>query len=77
MLYIILVQALRNLVNVSGQRIQKIFNALDRRLKSSDKKDQSGVIGQGDEVEKTHKKITEHRGPSDTATVSITGTGSI
>ena len=41
------VQALRNLVNISRQRIQQLFTDLDRRLKSSDKKDQSGVIGEG------------------------------
>ena len=40
-------------MNVSGQRIQQLFNDLDRRLKSADKKDQSGVRGQeGDGVEK-------------------------
>ena len=33
-------------MNVSGQRIQQIFNTLDRRLKSADKKEQSGVGGQ-------------------------------
>ena len=38
-------------MNVSGQRIQQLFNTLDRRLKSTDKKDQSGVRGQeGDGV---------------------------
>ena len=31
----------------SGQRALQIFNDLDRRLKSADKKDQSGVGGQG------------------------------
>ena len=56
----LLVQALRNLVNVSGQRIQQLFNALDRRLKSADKKDQSGVRGQeGDGVQKKHKTRTQ------------------
>ena len=49
----LLVQALRNLVNVSEQRIQQLFYDLDRRLKSADKKDQLGVRGQeGDGVQK-------------------------
>ena len=34
-------------MNKSGQRALQIFNDLDRRLKSADKKDQSGVGGQG------------------------------
>ena len=38
---------------MSGQRIQQLFNDLNRRLKSGDKKDQSGVRGQeGDGVQK-------------------------
>ena len=36
-------------MNKSGQRALQIFNDLDRRLKSADKKDQSGVGGQGSE----------------------------
>ena len=64
-----LVQALRNLVNLSGQRIQHLFNDLDRRLKSADKKDQSGIRDQsGDGVRKKHK--TGHRGPPDNQTTS-------
>ena len=39
-------QALRNLVNKSGQIALQIFNDLDRRLKSADKKGQSGVGSQ-------------------------------
>ena len=40
-------------MNTAGQRAQQLFNALDRRLKSADKKDQSGVRGQeGDGVQK-------------------------
>ena len=34
-------------MNKSGQRALQIFNDLDRRLKSADKKDKSGVGGQG------------------------------
>ena len=34
-------------MNKSGQRALQIFNNLDRRLKSADKKDQSGVGGEG------------------------------
>ena len=34
-------------MNKSGQRALQIFNDLDRRLKSADKKDQSGLGGQG------------------------------
>ena len=33
-------------MNVSGQRIQQLFNDLNRLLKSTDKKDQSGLRGQ-------------------------------
>ena len=36
-------------MNKSGQIALQIFNDLDRRLKSADKKDQSGVKGQGSE----------------------------
>ena len=43
----LLVQALRNVVNRSGKIAQNIFDQLDRRLKSADKKEQSGVRGQG------------------------------
>ena len=68
-------------MNVSEQRIQQLFNALDRRLKSADKKDQSGVRGQeGDGVQKKHKtRTTGHRGPPDNQTTSIasTSTGSV
>ena len=46
MLFLI-VQALRNLVNRSGQIAQQLFDQLDRRLKSADKKEQSGDRGQG------------------------------
>ena len=50
------VQALRNLVNKSGQRALQIFNDLERRLKSADKKDQSGVEGQGSLDKKEKEK---------------------
>ena len=68
-------------MNVSGQRIQQLFNNLDRRLKSVDKKDQSGVRGQErDGVQKKHKtRTTGHRGPPDNQTTStvITSTASV
>ena len=35
-----------NLVNKAGQRARNIFDQLDRRLRSADKKEQSGVGGQ-------------------------------
>ena len=77
----LLVQALRNLVNVSGQRIQQLFNDFHRRLKSADKKDQMWVRGQeGDGVQKKHKtRTTGHRGPPDdqTTSTSITSTASV
>ena len=41
------VQALRNLVNRTGQIAVQIFNNLDRRLKSADKKDQPGLRAEG------------------------------
>ena len=54
------IQTLRNLANISGERISKLFAALDRRLKSSDKKDQSGVEGEGKgggrRMQKTRKR---------------------
>ena len=45
--HVLLVQGLRNVVNRSGKIAQNIFDQLDRRLKSADKKEQSGVGGQG------------------------------
>ena len=45
--HVLLVQALRNVVNRSGKIAQNIFDQLDRRLKSADKKEQSGDRGQG------------------------------
>ena len=50
-MHALLVQALRNLVNRSGKIVQNIFDQLDRRLKSADKKEQSGVRGHGVEGE--------------------------
>ena len=65
-------QALRNLVNRSGQIARQIFNDLDRRLKSSEKKEQSRVIGQErDSVQKQKTKTTEDR-PPDNQTTSTT-----
>ena len=40
-------QTVMNLVNKAGQRARNIFDQLDRRLKSADKKEQSGDRGQG------------------------------
>ena len=72
------VQALKNLVNTSRQRIQQLFTDLDRRLKSADKKDQSTVIGEGraDVHKKQKTKTTGNRHPdndtsSTTTTVSV------
>ena len=65
-------QALRNLVNRSGQLARQIFNDLDRRLKSTEKKEQSRVIGQErDSVQKQKTKTTEDR-PPDNQTTSTT-----
>ena len=65
-------QALRNLVNRSGQIARQIFNDLDRRLKSTEKKEQSRVIGQErDSVQKQKTKTTEDR-PPDNQTTSTT-----
>ena len=61
-----------NLVNRSGQIVQQIFNDLDRRLKSTEKKEQSRVIGQErDSVQKQKTKTTEDR-PPDNQTTSTT-----
>ena len=65
-------QALKNLVNRSGQIARQIFNDLDRRLKSTEKKEQSRVIGQErDSVQKQKTKTTEDR-PPDNQTTSTT-----
>ena len=58
-------------MNMSGQRIQQIFNQLDRRLKSADKKTQSGVRGQGrDRGQKTNR-------PPDNQTTSTIDTRTV
>ncbi|CAI8041893.1 Kinase D-interacting substrate of 220 kDa [Geodia barretti] len=66
-------QALRNLVKRSGQIAVQIFNDLDRRLKSADKKDQPGLRaegrGQGSEGKQkmdNRKSRSENRKPSTT-----------
>ena len=65
------VQALRNFVNVSGQRIQQIFNQLDRGLKSVDKMTQLGVRDQErDGGQKTNR-------PPDNQTTSTTDTSTV
>ena len=67
----LLVQALRNVVNRSGKIAQNIFDQLDRRLKSADKKEQSGDRGQGvggEGREGAQKKQMSKEGPSDNRT---------
>ena len=74
--HVLLVQALRNVVNRSGKIAQNIFDQLDRRLKSADKKEQSGVRGQGvggqgvggQGREGAQKKKMSKKGPSDNPT---------
>ena len=69
-------QALRKLVNRSGKIAQNIFDQLDRRLKSADKKEQSGIRGQGvggqgvrgQGREGAQKKKESNKGPSDNPT---------
>ena len=60
-------------MNVSGQRIQHIFNQLDRRLKSVDKKTQSGVRGQGRDKgqKKTGNPDNQTRSTSTTNTSTV------
>ena len=56
-----------NLVNKTGQRARNIFDQLDRRLKSGDKKEQSGDGGQGvrgQGREGAQKKKMSKKGPS-------------
>ena len=71
-------QALKNLVNTSRQRIQQLFTDLDRRLKSADKKDQLRVIGEGRaDVQKKQKTKTTGNRPPDNETSSTTTTVSV
>ena len=56
-----------NLVNRSREVAVQIFNDLDRRLKSADKKDQSGVRGQGRDIAAVEKK-RKGKGQSDNQT---------
>ena len=67
------VQALKNFVNISSQRIQRLFNDLDRRLKSADKKDQLGVIGEGrtNEEKKQKTKTTENDNETSSKTTTF------
>ena len=65
-------------MNKSGQIALQIFNDLDRRLKSADKKDQSGVEGQGSEGKgqgSKGKPMTDnrkrHRASQTTATTVV------
>ena len=67
----LIVQTVMNLVNKAGQRARNIFDQLDRRLKSADKKEQSGVRGQGvggQGREGAQKKKMSNKGPSDNPT---------
>ena len=75
-------QALRNLVNRSGKIAQNIFDQLDRRLKSADEKEQSGVRGQGVggqvvKGEEREKKKMSNKGPSDNPTHTQPSTVSV
>ena len=48
-------------MNKSRQRVLQIFNDLERRLKSADKKDQSGVGGQGSLDREAEDKETREK----------------
>ena len=49
-------------MNRLGKRIQELFISLDRRLKSADKKEQSGVRGEGrDNMQTKQKTKTDQR----------------
>ena len=54
----IIIQALRNLVKSSRQRVLTLFNQLDRRLKSADKKE-AFIIGHTAEAQR--RKTRKHR----------------
>ena len=61
----------QTVMNKAGQRARNIFDQLDRRLKSADKKEQSGVRGQGvggQGREGAQKKKMSKKGPSDNPT---------
>ena len=78
----LLVQALRNVVNRSGKIAQNIFDQLDRRLKSADEKEQSGIRGQGVggqgvKGEEREKKKMSNKGPSDNPTHTQPSTVSV
>ena len=70
-------QTLKNLVNTSRQRIQQLFTDLDRRLKSADKKDQSGVIGEGRADVQKPKTVIGDLDRPDNETSSTTNTVSV
>ena len=58
-------------MNISGKRISELFTALDHRLKSADKKDQSKIKGDGkDGGRKKQKKKTTGKRPHDRETSS-------
>ena len=72
---VLYIQTLRNLANISGKRISELFTILDRRLKSADKKDQSGIKGEGKgggqrmQKIKTTGKIPHDRETSSTSNI--------
>ena len=59
-----MLQARMNMVNRLRKWVQERFNVLDRRLKSADKKEQSGVRGEGRDIvlkeQKTKTKGNRH-----------------
>ena len=60
------VQALKDLVNISGQRVVEIFNQLERRLKLVDKSSQldmrseGGDGGRSKQKQKKKSKLYQH-----------------
>ena len=67
-----------NLANISGKRIANIFAALDRRLKSTDKKERLQVKGQeGDAGLKRRNKEVTGKAPYDKETSSTTTSNTV
>ena len=78
MCYNTVLQAQRNMVNRLGKRIQKIFNDLERRLKSADQKEQSEGGGEGGgDVQGKQKMKSKGKGPHDRETSSTSNTVSV
>ena len=63
-------------MNRLRKRIQKIFNDLQRRLKSADQKEQSKVGGEG-RGDVQGKKKMKSKGPHDRETSSTSNTVSV